>query len=215
MSGPQINRANWTKERVNAFRKYLGGDEDASFRGRKRNGDFYKSAVRVAKLIGSHRGYKFSIRGSDLIATDDAHGARKILTDAQVVSRAQALFKQKDNGMGKAPSIYHYLNKKFINVSYKKVETAIKALPSYQKFSARHLTKPASRKVIVVGRPGEALDTDVMYFSTEYYRPSHNEGYDALLIVVDRFSGWLSISPLQHGKKKRQPLLSPTKPLGW
>ena len=37
MSGRQINRANWTKERITAFKRFLNGDTDASFRGKKPN----------------------------------------------------------------------------------------------------------------------------------------------------------------------------------
>ena len=39
-----------------------------------------------------------------------------------------------------------------------------------------------------------------MYFSKDFYRPSMNEGYDAICIVVDRFSGYIGIQPLQSGK---------------
>ena len=61
-TGQQINRANWTKERLAAFRKYLGGDTDATFRGRKKNGDFYKKALKVGTLIDYYKPLTFSFR---------------------------------------------------------------------------------------------------------------------------------------------------------
>ena len=42
-----------------------------------------------------------------------------------------------------------------------------------------------------------------MYFSHDFYRPAHNEGYDALALIVDRFTGYIAIAPLKHGKGKK------------
>ena len=95
------------------------------------------------------------------------------------------------------------MNRKYINVSYKKVEKAIQSLPSYQKYQARHIKKPKARKVIVSKIPGEAIDTDVMYFSKGFYRPIDNEGFNALCIVVDRFSGYIGVAPLKAGKNQK------------
>jgi len=92
---------------------------------------------------------------------------------------------------------------KFVNVSYKKVEAAIKGQPAYQKYEARHLKKPRARKIIVSTHPGKQIDCDVMYFSKGYYAPIHNEGFDALVVVVDRFSGYIGIRPLVHGTKTK------------
>lgn len=199
MSGPQINRANWTKERILAFRKFVSGDEDAKFRGVKKNGIPYKNAVRVKALVARHSTYSFSLdRKKQLVATGGGFGPRKILTDDQVQRTAIYLFRHKGAGVGKTPSIYNYMKTKYINVSYKKVEKAIQSLAAYQKYSARHVKKPAVRKVIVSEAPGKEIDTDVMYFSTQYYMPSHNEGFGALAVVVDRFSGYIGIMPLLH-----------------
>jgi len=197
-SGQQINRANWTKERIAAFRKYLGGDTDATFRGRKANGDFYKKALSVSKLIDYYKPLTFSFRKGAVYVEGGGHGPRMILTDDQVATKARGLYQQKENGLGKAPSIYNFMKTKYVNVSYKKVEKAIQALPAYQKYEARHVKKPPSRKVIVASAPGEAIDTDVMYFSTKYYGVAQNEGFGALAVVVDRFSGYIAITPLLH-----------------
>jgi hypothetical protein len=203
MSGKQINRANWTKERIAAFRRYLAGDTNTKFRGRKPNGEYYKKELSVETLVNYYKPLQFSVKKGEVYVLDNEFGARKILTDAQVRSQAIALYKHKETGLGKAPSIYHYMRTRYVNVSYKKVEQAIQSLASYQKYQARHVKKPKARQVIVSRSPGEQIDTDVMYFSTEYYRPSHNGGYDALCVVVDRFSGYIAVSPLLHGKEKK------------
>lgn len=199
-TGQQINRANWTKERIAAFRRYLGGDTDATFRGRKKNGDFYKKALKVSTLVDYYKPLTFSFRKGTVWVEGGGHGPRQILTDDQVAHKAKILYQRKDNGLGKAPSIYNYLNRKYVNVSYKKVERGIQSLPAYQKYEARHVAKPKSRKVIVATQPGEALDTDLMHFSTEYYGVAQNEGFSALAVVVDRFSGYIGVAPLLHKK---------------
>ena len=194
----RINRADWTKERIAAFRRYLAGETAAQYHGRKRNGEMYKKALKVKTLIDYYNGYTFSIgKGGKLMVTGEGHGPREVLTDAQVMQKAVGYYKHKETGLGKAPSIYAYMNKYYVNVSYKKVERAIKGDTSYQKYEARHVKKPTARKVIVSKNPGEAIDTDVMYFSKQFFSPSQNEGFDALAIVVDRFSGYIAISPLR------------------
>lgn len=196
----RINRADWTKERIAAFRKFLAGDQDAEYHGRKKNGEMYKKALKVRTLIAYYKGYTFSIgKGGKLMVSGEGHGPREVLTDEQVAKRAQGLYKHKETGLGKAPSIYQHMNKKYVNVSYRKVDRAIQQLPSYQKYQARHLSKPKARKIIVSKSPGEAIDADVMYFSKNFYRPAHNEGFEALAIVVDRFSGYIGIAPLKAG----------------
>ena len=137
------------------------------------------------------------------MVSGEGHGPREILTDDQVATKARALYKHKETGLGKAPSIYQFLNNKYVNVSYRKVDRAIQGLPAYQKYQARHVKKPKARKVIVSKLPGEAIDADVMYFSKQFYRPAHNEGFEALAIVVDRFSGYIAIAPLKAGDKSK------------
>ena len=200
----RINRADWTKERIAAFRRYLAGDKDASYRGRKKNGEMYKNALKVKKLMDHYEGYNFSIgKQGKLMIEGENFAPREVLTDDQVAKKAVGYYKAEHLGLGKAPSIYHYMNRKYINVSYKKVEKAIQSLPSYQKYQARHIKKPKARKVIVSKIPGEAIDTDVMYFSKEFYRPIDNEGFNALCIVVDRFSGYIGVAPLKAGLKQK------------
>lgn len=200
----RINRADWTKGRIAAFKRFLSGDKEAKYHGQKKNGEPYKNPLKVSKLIDYYQGYTFSIgKGAKLMVSGEGHGPREVLTDEQVAKRARALYKHKETGLGKAPSIYQFMNKKFVNVSYRKVDRAIQGLPSYQKYQARHVKKPKARKVIIAKTPGAAIDTDVMYFSHDFYRPAHNEGYDALALVVDRFSGYIAIAPLKHGKGRK------------
>ena len=114
----RINRADWTKERIAAFRRFLAGDQEATYHGRKKNGEKYKKALRVSKLIDYYKGYSFSIgKGAKLMVSGEGHGPREVLTDDQVVSKARALYKHKETGLCKAPSIYQFLNNKYVNVS--------------------------------------------------------------------------------------------------
>ena len=201
MSGRQINRADWTKERITAFKRYLGGDEKATFHGRKKNGEPYKKALSVAKLIEFYKPLQFSFRKGTVYVSGPQFGARQILTDDQVKQKAIALYKHKETGLGKAPSIYNYMKTKYVNVSYKKVEQAIQSLASYQKYEARQVQKPKARKVVVSGAPGETLDADLMTFPANYFLASRNEGFQGLAVVVDRFSGYIGIAPLRKMSK--------------
>ncbi len=197
----RINRADWTKERIAAFKRYLAGDKEVTYRGKKKNGEPYKKSLKVAKLIEYYGGYNFSIgKGNRLMVSGEGHGPREILTDDQVVQRVQALYKHKETGLGKAPSIYQFMNQKYVNVSYRKVERAVKELPGYQKYQARHVQKPKVRKIIVSEAPGAQLDVDLMFMAEKYYEPRFNEGYVGLAILVDRFSGYIAISPIRKGE---------------
>ena len=200
MSGRQINRANWTKERIAAFKRYLNGDTDVTFRGKKPNGEFYKKQLKVSTLIDYYKPMSFAVSKGKLYVTGEGTGKLEVLTDDQVASKAKAYYKHKETGLGKAPSIYNFMKTKYANVSYKKVERAVQSMPSYQKYQARHVKKPKSRKIIVSKIPGASIDTDVMYFSTKYYMPSRNDGFNALAIVVDRFSGYIAVRPLRKAE---------------
>ena len=113
----RINRADWTKERIAAFKRFLAGDKSATYRGKKKNGEMYKNSLKVSKLIEYYGGYSFSIgKGSKLMVSGEGHGPREILTDDQVKSKAQALYKHKETGLGKAPSIYQFMNTKKMSI---------------------------------------------------------------------------------------------------
>ena len=142
MSGRQINRANWTKERITAFKRYLNGDTDITFRGKKPNGDYYKKQLKVSKLIEYYKPLSFAVSNGKLYVSGPDIGKLEVLTDEQVAAKAKAYYKHKETGLGKAPSIYNFMKTKYANVSYKKVERAVQSLGSYQKFQARHVKKP-------------------------------------------------------------------------
>lgn len=198
MAGLQINRINWTKDRINAYRRYLLGDVGATFRGIKSDGTPYRSSTKVSSLIDRYSHVlKFSVKKGSVYVTDDTYGSRKILTDDQVQKHAIALYKNKAVGLGKAPSIYQNMRRKFVNVGYKKIEQAIKSLDSYQMYQARHVAKPKHRAIIVSPGPGRQIDSDTMFFAKGYYTHHDNEGFDALTIVVDRFSGYIGVEPLR------------------
>ena len=205
----RINGANWTKERIQAFWKFLSGDKDAKFRGRKSSGEMHKYPTSVAKLIDYYKPLQFSTKkGSVLVTGGGFERPRVILTDEGIKKKAIALYKHKENGLGKAPSIYNWMKLKYANLSYRKVESAIKSLASYQKYQARHVKKQPARKVIASTGPGEDIDTDLMSFSTKgkraYYDKRHNEGFTGLAVVVDRFSGYLAVAPWVDRKQTAQ-----------
>ena len=87
----RINRADWTKGRIAAFRRYLSGDKEAKYHGQKKNGEPYKNPLKVSKLIDYYSGYTFSIgKGAKLMVSGEGHGPREVLTDEQVATRARA-----------------------------------------------------------------------------------------------------------------------------
>ena len=146
----RINRADWTKERITAFRRYLAGDKQASYHGRKKNGEMYKKALKISQLMDYYKEYTFSIgKGGKLMVIGEGYGPREVLTDDQVARRAIAFYKARETGLGKAPSIYQFMNRKYVNVSFKKVNNAIQGLASYQKYQARHVKKPKARMLCI------------------------------------------------------------------
>ena len=53
-----INRADWTKERIAAFKRYLAGDKEAKYHGRKKNGEMYKKGTLLGTLVRGLEGSK-------------------------------------------------------------------------------------------------------------------------------------------------------------
>ena len=112
-----INKANWSAERILAFKKYLGGDKDITFRGKNANGQYYKKQLRVSKLIDYYSPRTFSVKKGSLFVNDDKFGSRRILTDKQVEKIARQLYRDKATGVAKVPSIYQLMKTKFVGVS--------------------------------------------------------------------------------------------------
>jgi hypothetical protein len=44
---------------------------------------------------------------------------------------------------------------------------------------------------------------DLMFFSKKYYRPGMNDNNQGLIVLVDRFSGYLAVRPISFGEKQK------------
>jgi hypothetical protein len=197
---PGINHAVWTKDRIIAYKKYLNGAKAIEYRGVKTNGQPYKRSVPVAKLISRNSSYTYSVAGSKLMV-DDGDRKREVLSTTAVESLVRRLYKNKAIALGKTPSIYNWMKIRYVGFGYTKVHQIMKSIPEYQKYQARHLQKKKSRAIIISHAPGENIDADLMFFSKKYYKPSHNDNNQGLLVVVDRFSGYIAVRPVKFGEK--------------
>ena len=92
---------------------------------------------------------------------------------------------------------------KYCGFGYKMVERHMKSIPEYQKYQAVHRSKKKSRAVIISRAPGSEIDTDLMFFSKRYYNPKMNDNMQGLIVVVDRFSGYLAVKPISFGEKQK------------
>jgi len=115
----------------------------------------------------------------------------------------QRLYKNKAIALGKAPSIYNWMKIRYVGFGYKRIESILKDIPEYQKYQARHLQKKKSRTVQISHKPGAEIEADLMFFSEKYYRRSMNDNNQGLLVVVDRFSGYMAVRPIQFGDAGR------------
>ena len=201
-----VNKTIWSRDRIIAYKKYVNGNKDAEFIGTKKSGEKYKKAMRVESMMQRHKGWIFSVKGSKLLVDDkgkDQFGPREILSPEAVDRLTKSLYKNKAIAVGKAPSIYNYMKTKYVGFGYSRVEKAMKSLPEYQKYQARHLKKKKSRTVIISRAPGTEIDTDLMFFSKKYYRPSMNDNMQGLIVIVDRFSGYIAVKPISFGEKQK------------
>ena len=205
---PGINHAVWTRDRIIAYKKYLNGAKGIEYRGKKANGEMYKRSVPVSKLIARNSNYTYSVSGGKLMV-DDGERKREVLSEDAVESLVKRLYKNKAIALGKTPSIYNWMKLRYVGFGYKKVEKILKSIPEYQKYQARHLQKKKSRAVVVSQKPGLEIDADLMFFSKKYYKPSMNDNNQGLLVVVDRFSGYLAVRPVKFGEKgKSAPIVA-------
>ena len=192
-----VNHAVWSRERIMAYKKFLNGVQNAEYRGKKQNGDYYKNAVPVSKLI-ARSSVKFSVSGGKLMVSD-GDKKKEVLSGEAVEKMVRRLYKNKAIALGKAPSIYHWMSIRYAGFGYKKVESVVKSIPEYQLYQARHLQKKKSRTIIVSRAPGTELECDLMFFSTKYYDPAQNDNNQGLLVVLDRFSGYIAVRPIHKG----------------
>jgi hypothetical protein len=196
---PGINHAVWTRDRIITYKKYLNGAKGIEYRGKKTNGEMYKRSVPVSKLIARNSNYTYSVSSGKLMV-DDGERKREVLSEDAVESLVKRLYKNKAIAVGKTPSIFNWMKVRYVGFGYRKVEKILKSIPEYQKYQARHLQKKKSRTVVVSHNPGSEIDADLMFFSKKYYKPSMNDGNQGLLVVVDRFSGYIAVRPVKFGE---------------
>jgi len=199
---PGINHAVWTRDRIIAYKKYLNGTKGIEYRGKKTNGEMYKRSVPVSKLISRNKNYTYSVSSGKLMV-DDGDRKREVLSEDAVESLVKRLYKNKAIAVGKTPSIYNWMKVRYVGFGYKKVEKILKSIPEYQKYQARHLHKKKSRTIIISHKAGANIDADLMFFSKKYYDPDMNDNNQGLLVVVDRFSGYVAVRPVKFGEKKK------------
>jgi|GEM_PF-3925934 len=198
------NRTMWNREKVIAVKKYVQGDRDAEYFGVKNNGEKYKTPQKVQTLINKHPKWTFSVSGTKLMLDDGGeYGKRQVLSQSGVERLVKSLYKNKAIAVGKAPSIYNYMKTKYIGFGYQRVAQILKSIPEYQKYQARHLKKKKSRAVIISRAPGAEIDADLMFFSRKYYMPKMNDNMQGLIVLVDRFSGYLAVEPISFGEKQK------------
>ena len=196
---PGVNHIVWSRERIMAYKKYLQGNQAQDYRGKKRDGTPYKKSLLVSTLIARNKNYKYSVSNGKLMV-DDGERKREVLSDDAVEKLVKRLYKNKAIALGKAPSIYNWMKIRYVGFGYPRILAILKSIPEYQKYQARHLQKKKSRTVIVARKPGEEIEADLMFFSKKYYKPSRNDGNQGMLVVVDRFSGYLAVRPIQFGE---------------
>lgn len=197
-----VNKIVWSRDRIMAYKNYLQGNRAQEFRGKKRDGTPYKNALLVSKLMDRQKSVTYSVSGGKLMA-DDGDTKREVLSPEAVESLVKRLYKNKAIALGKAPSIYNWMKIRYVGFGYKQVEKHVKSIPEYQKYQARHLQKKKSRTVIIARKPGAEIDADLMFFRGKYYDKSMNDNHQGLLVVVDRFSGYIDVRPINFGEKQK------------
>ena len=121
-----INRGDWSDDRVKKIVAYLRNPKDDNYR-IKRQIDYYRGE------------YKFTQSNGRLFATDNAGVKKEILSDSRVQKIVRDAYEKSDDHVGKIPKTTIALQKKYINVSHRKVERAIKSTTTYQLNDARTL----------------------------------------------------------------------------
>jgi len=153
----------------------------------------------IDKLINRQPSITYSVQNGKLFARD-ADTKREVLSPEAVEKLVKRLYKNKAIALGKAPSIYNWMKIRYIGFGYKRIESIIKSIPEYQKYQSRHLQKKKSRTVQISHAPGLEIEADLMFFSKKYYSAAQNDNNQGLLVVVDRFSGYMAVRPIQFGE---------------
>jgi hypothetical protein len=185
-----INRGDWSDERVKRIVAYLRNPNADNYR-IKRQLDYYRSE------------YKFTQTNGRLFATNNAGDKKEILPDSRVEKIVRDSYEKSDDHVGKIPKTTIALQKKYINVSHKKVERAIKSTTTYQLNDARTLQKPrGGGGVVRTSRPGERIEVDLMVLSNSksggILPQDANDGMVGLLVITDAFSGYTLARPYKN-----------------
>ena len=185
----RINRGRWSQQRIRDIISHLQGTPTPS-------GEY-------TQLY--YPQYKFSTTSGRLYATSEAEGKREILSPERATKLIQQAYSKSEGHVGRIPTTFHTMRKKYIGVSWPLVEKAIKSTKTYQLHDARQVSKPKGGKAIAVARVGALLEVDLMQFSgskTSGILPrNQNDGYVGLVVIVDALSQYVAAAPY----KTKQP----------
>lgn len=180
--GHQINRGKWTEDRIRKIKQYLrkpsAGDPDE-----------------VRTQLEHYKNYRFKIKNGRLFVDVPGGDTKEILSDKQVHQKIRDMYAKDEEHVGRIPTIYHTLNKKFVNISWAKVEKAVKSTTNYQLYDARQVSKPRGGPTVDAERVGALLEIDLAVFSqgksTGILPRDKNAGYTGLVVVIDALSGYV------------------------
>ena len=179
----KINRARWTRQRISDIIAHLNGSDTKS-------GEY-------TQLY--YPQYKFTTKNGRLYAESPSDGKREILSPERATRMIQKSYSSSEGHVGRIPSTYHTLRKKYIGVSFPLVEKAIKSTKNYQLNDARQISKPSGGQAIVIERVGALIEVDLMVFSgnaTKGILPQNkNKGFVGLVVVVDALSQYVVAEP--------------------
>lgn len=78
----------------------------------------------IQRLFDKYPAHKFRLQGRRLLIDYPNGQTKQLLSDSEVAKTVQSKYKAVDH-VGLTPKLYHALNKKFANVSYRKVQKLI------------------------------------------------------------------------------------------
>ena len=116
--GSNINKARFTDERVSKIKRYLqnpkAGDPD-----------------NVKRQLLYYKNHHFTIQNGRVFVKMPSGDTKELLSDSQAIAKVKSFYGKSDESVGRIPTIYHTLKKKYVNISWNKVDKVIKADPSY------------------------------------------------------------------------------------
>ena len=123
------------------------------------------------------------------------------MSDTQADKKILDTYEKEDEVTGRIPTLFHHLNKKYVNMGYTRVQRVVRSSTSYQLYSARQTRKPAGKGQVDSGSSvGVHLEADLMFFSLNdngILKKTKNDGYTGLLVIVDANSGYVGALALR------------------